>query len=177
MQQPQPVISPEQQQANTMMALANLGRAVKGGANNFYWIAGLSVVNSLISIFNGGVTFVVGLGLTQIVDALAFVLARDVPNGAIIFKVIDLVLSVVISGVFALFGLFAGKAHRWAFITGMVLYALDGLILLAFKDWLGFFFHLYFLWGIWSGLQALNKLKQVMPASQAVSDFPANIGS
>jgi hypothetical protein len=34
---------------------------------------------------------------------------------------------VVVAGVFVLFGVFATKKHLWAFIVGMILYALDGM--------------------------------------------------
>jgi hypothetical protein len=174
----QPPAPIDQKQASLLLALANLNRRAKVGANNFYWIAGLSVVNSLISTFGGGVTFVIGLGLTQVVDALAFVFAEQMPEGALIFRGIGLVLSILISAIFAFFGLFAGKMQRWAFITGMALYGLDALILLYFQDWIGFFFHLYFLWGLWNGLQALNQLQKFTAAQPgAVLDFPKDIGA
>jgi len=61
-QQPQPAQPPQQPvydpatmaEMQRRTAAMNITRAVKIGANNFYWIAGLSVVNSLISIFGGG---------------------------------------------------------------------------------------------------------------------------
>ncbi|HEX2696490.1 MAG TPA: hypothetical protein VHM28_02205, partial [Anaerolineales bacterium] len=159
---------------NQAIIRVNLMRRVKVGANNFYWVAVLSVVNSFISAFGGGITFVVGLGLTQVVDALASIIARDAGDAALIAKGIGLVLSIVISGIIALFGYFAGKGQRWAFFVGMGLYGLDAILLLFFQDWLGFAFHLYFLWGLFTGLQALNQLQKLMP--QPVSDFPKDIG-
>ena len=165
----------DQKQASLFLAVANLTRRVSVGANNFYWIAGLSVVNSFISAFDGRVTFVIGLGLTQLVDAFANLLAQEYSESAMIFKIIGLVLSILFSGVFVFFGYFAGKQLRWAFISGMVLYGLDAVILLYFKDWIGFFFHLYFLWGLWNGLQALNQLQKVKPSNQVISGFPRDI--
>ncbi len=161
-------------QMNQAILAANLLRRAKVGANNFYWIAVLSVVNSFISAFGGGLTFVVGLGVTQIVDALSVIVARDMPDAALIAKGIGLVLSIVVSGVIAIFGYFAGKGQRWAFYVGMALYGLDALLLLAFQDWLGFAFHLYFLWGLFTGLQALNQLQKLLP--RQASDFPQDIG-
>jgi hypothetical protein len=55
----------------------------------------------------------------------------------------------------------------------MTLYGLDALLMLAFADWIGFAFHLYFLWGLFSGLQALGQLQKLMPPS--ASDFPKDI--
>ena len=43
---------------------------LKSGANWFYWIAGLSVVNSLIFAFGGHTSFIAGLGLTQLIDGI-----------------------------------------------------------------------------------------------------------
>ncbi len=155
------------------MRLAALVRRQTIGANNFYWIAVLSVVNSLISAFGGGITFVIGLAVTQFVDGLVIGVGQGAPDVAMIAKIIGLVLSIAISGVIALFGFFAGKGQRWAFITGMSLYGLDALLMLAFTDWIGFAFHLYFLWGLFTGLQALNQLQKLMPPS--ASDFPRDI--
>ena len=43
---------------------------LKNGANWFYWIAGLSLVNSAIFAFGGHVSFIAGLAYTQIIDAV-----------------------------------------------------------------------------------------------------------
>jgi hypothetical protein len=37
-----------------------------GGANWFFWIAALSLVNSIISLYGGGWGFSIGLGFTQL---------------------------------------------------------------------------------------------------------------
>jgi hypothetical protein len=159
------------------MAVANLERRAKAGASNFYWIAGLSVLNSVISAFNGGVAFVVGLGITQFVDAIAGIAAEQAPEITLVIRVAGLAVSVVMAGVFVVFGFFGARQHRWAFITGMVLYGLDALLLLFFKDWLGFGFHLYFMWGLFNGLKALDQLRKIKPAQTIpVSDFPQDIG-
>ncbi|OQY32470.1 MAG: hypothetical protein B6I38_04565 [Anaerolineaceae bacterium 4572_5.1] len=166
----------DEQQVNAMMALANLKRQVKVGANNFYWIAALSVVNSVISIFDGGVSFVIGLGFTQLIDGLAFWIAQDFPDANTLIRAIGIVMSIAVAGLFALFAYFGGKGHRWAFIVGMVLYGLDGVLLLAFQDWWGVGFHLFLLWGLFGGLQALKKLQSLLPKAPADSAFPSDLG-
>lgn len=177
MEQPQRPQTFNTQQTDQLLTIAVLARNSKIGANNFHWIAGLSVFNSLISAFGGAATFVVGLGLTQLIDGIAFLLARDFPANALLFKIAGIILVLLVASIFVAFGYFAGKSQRWAYITGMVLYTLDGGILLAFQDWIGFFFHLYFLWGLWKGLQALNQLQKLTAIqSGAVLDFPKDIG-
>ncbi len=139
-------------------ALMNLTRAMKGGASNFYWIAALSVINSLVNIFGGGVFFVMGLGATLFIDVVAGGIAQEM-GGSPVIRIMGFLFSLAFDVIFALFGYFAGKGHRWAFITGMVLYSLDALLMLIFQDWLAFGFHLFFLYGIWQGFAALGKLK------------------
>jgi hypothetical protein len=175
MNQPQSI---DPQQAGQLLMVTSLMRRVRSGGSNFYWIAGLSVVNSIISVFGGGISFVIGLGLTQIVDGIALLFAQESPGSANLIKAMGLILSIGLSSVFVIFGYFAGKQKRWAFIVGMVLYGLDALILLVFKDWIGVLFHLFFLWSLWGGLQALNQLQKVsMPPISLHPDFPKDIGS
>lgn len=165
-QEPQPAQPPQQPAYDPAMmaemerrtAAMNIGRAVKNGANNFYWIAGLSVVNSLISVFGGGVFFVIGLGVTLLIDSMASLISQEVGGSPIVLGM-GFLFSLIFDLIFVLFGYFAGKGKRWAFITGLVFYGLDALLMLAFAEWIGFAFHLYFMWGIWQGMSALGKLK------------------
>ena len=53
-----------------------------------------------------------------------------------------------IAGLFLLFWNFARKGEKWAFLAGMALYAIDGMILIPFKDFLGVAFHAYALFRI-----------------------------
>jgi hypothetical protein len=171
-QDPQPAQQPQQPVYDPAMmaemerrtATANTMRAVKNGANNFYWIAGLSVVNSLISIFGGGIIFVIGLGATLFIDAVAAGIAQEL-GGNVIVLVMGFLFSLIFDLIFVLFGYFAGKGKRWAFIAGLVLYGLDALLMLVFQEWIGFAFHLYFMWGVWQGMQALGRLKAMETAN------------
>lgn len=159
-------------------AIADLVRRMKSGANNFYWIAALSVINSAILQFGGDSFFVVGLAATLFVDFVFIGVREAMPaDSALVLKIVGLFVSALIAGVFVLFGLFANRAKKWAFIVGMVLYAIDTLIMLAFREWMGLIFHGLFLFGLFSGLSALNKLQQLAPKKPAPSsDFPQNIG-
>lgn len=132
----------------------------RSGLNWFYWIAALSLVNSLIGLSGASLTFVVGLGATQVVDAVMQGFAADLAgNGSLIARGIGLVLNVAIAALFAALGFLGIKHKRWAVITGMLLYGIDSLILLSVQDWFGALFHAWALWGIWNGLKALNLLK------------------
>jgi hypothetical protein len=135
-------------------------QVVSAGAGWFLWIAGLSLVNSVIGMTGGKLHFIVGLGITQVVDAVA----HGVGSAGI---VLDLIINGVVAGLFVLFWKFARAGARWAFLTGMVLYAADGLLLLAFKDVFSVAFHAYALFRIYGGLKALPALSTVQTADLA----------
>lgn len=124
---------------------------LKSGASWFYWIAGLSIINSIIALTGSGVGFILGLGITQFIDAFAQSLEGS-------GKMVAIFLDVVAAGIFVLFGVFANKRHTWAFIVGMLLYALDGLLFLLVQDWLGLGFHAFALFCLFRGFQACRAL-------------------
>lgn len=168
-----PAASPAQP-TDQQMIVAGLIRRMRGGAANFYWIAALSAINTFLAIVQSDTRFVVGLAVTQFVDAIAYLIGQDAPEARTILLVISFVIDLVILGIFVLFGYFASQGRKWAFITGMVLYAVDAVLMLVFQDWLSVGFHLFFLWGLFGGLRALNELQKFVP--QKRSDFPQNIG-
>jgi hypothetical protein len=129
-----------------------LANTVKSGAGWFYWIAGLSLINSISMLSGSSWGFIVGLGITQVFDAFASGLGGS-------GKVVAVVLDLLVAGVFVLFGLFANKRQAWAFIVGMVVYALDGLIFVAVGDWLSVGFHVFALFCILAGFSANQKLR------------------
>ena len=51
--------------------------------------------------------------------------------------------------------------QAWSFITGMVLYGLDGLIYLAIGDLFPVAFHAFALWGIFRGYKAMKELEDI----------------
>ena len=138
-----------------------LEKRMKNGANWFYWIAALSLINSVIMLFNGNWSFLAGLGITQVIDAIAIQVSAAGGSGA---NVIALMMDIIVAAFFAFFGFMAGKRQGWAFITGMVLYFLDGLIFLLVQGWLSIAFHLFALYCIYQGLRALNQLRKLEQA-------------
>lgn len=132
------------------------------GANWFYWIAALSVVNSVAIASGADWNFIIGLGITQFVDVLATLISKEMEgNAAMIVTGIALVISVSIAGLFAGMGFFSNRRHTWAFVLGMMLYAGDGLLYLLVQEWLSFGFHIFALFGLFSGLKAAQQLKQM----------------
>ena len=136
----------------------------RSGAGWFYWIAGLSLVNSVLTILGSEWGFFFGLGITMFVD----VIGTEIGGPAV---VIALVFNVMLAGVFVLFGFFAGRNQKWAFITGMVLYTLDGMLFLLVGDFLSLIFHAFALWCIVRGYKAGRQLIAVETAEQNQVDM------
>ena len=128
---------------------------MKNGANWFFWIAALSMINSTIFIFGGNWSFFAGLAVTQVADALVVAVSGE---GFSIAKVIALTMDVVIAGIFVMCGVFAGRLQTWAFIVGMVLYALDGVLALILGAYLSAGFHAFALFMIYKGFAAARHL-------------------
>jgi TRAP-type C4-dicarboxylate transport system permease small subunit len=135
----------QQSSAQSLIAMA----AVKRGANWFYWIAALSVVNTIAALSGANFHFVLGLGITEVTDALRAPQAR----------ILGFFIDVLVLGFFAMCGYFGAKAHKWAFIVGMSFYLLDSGITLLLQDWLSFAFHIYALICIWRGFSHIAKTR------------------
>jgi hypothetical protein len=129
-------------------------QALKGSASWFLMIAGLSMVNSILAMSGASIRFIFGLGVAQIVDALAH-------QAGSTGYVLDLIINGIIAGVFALFWNFARQGQKWAWYLGMAVYVVDGVLLLLFKDYLAIAFHAYALYRMSSGLKFLPILERL----------------
>ena len=158
--------------AETPSELGELVAKIHSGASWFYWIAALSVVNSVLIASGADWNFFIGMGITQIVDGMAAGIAGELEgNAAMIVTAIALVVSISIAGMFAGMGFFSKRRHIWAFVLGMILYAGDGLLFLLLQDWMSFGFHIFALFCLFSGLKAALQLKQ-MDAGQRLELGP-----
>ncbi|MBN1788539.1 MAG: hypothetical protein JW806_09135 [Sedimentisphaerales bacterium] len=115
-------------------------------------IAAFSLINSVLIFFQAEVTFVIGLGITMIVDGF-IAAAREESAGtfATVLTIIGIMINLVLIGVFALFWFLSRRGSKAAYIIGMVLYLLDGLLFLLFGDFIGLAFHGFFLYMLFGG--------------------------
>jgi hypothetical protein len=153
----------------------DLENRLKAGANWFYWIAGLSVINSIVVLMRGDWSFIIGLGVTQVMDALALGVAEEEPDLRVIATVIALLFNLIVVTICAVFGLLANKKKAWAFWVGMALYAMDGLIFLLVQDYFSLGFHAFALWGIYGGLRALNEIRAAEMGQPRETESPGAI--
>jgi hypothetical protein len=135
----------------------------------FYWIAGLSLVNTLLYYGGAPIRIAFGLGFTQLVDVIV---------GGIFpqLQYLSFAVDVVIAAAFVGFGYLSGHGETSAFVVGLILYVADGLLYLGLMIlgrtpsgivaiiWRGV--AIYFLW---KGLQAARELKTAPPELPATS--------
>ncbi len=136
-----------------------LDNRIRSGVNWFFWIAGLSLLNTVIYLSGSSLTFVIGLGVTQIVDGFMSGLAQSLGQSGIIARIVGVALDMGFAGVFILLGVFGRKRYRWPIIVGIVFYAIDGIIVLLFRDYFGAAFHALALVGIAGSLKAIKELE------------------
>lgn len=126
-------------------AIAKANPRVQSAARWFWWIAGLSLVNSVVLLSGGNFNFVVGLAITQIADAIF----QQV-------KVVAMVVDALVLGFFIGAGLLARRGQVWAFVVGGIAYLLDGILCALFEDWMSAAFHAYALFWIFHGWKELR---------------------
>jgi hypothetical protein len=129
---------------------------VRNGGRWFYWIAGLSAVNFVISNLGSSGGFALGTAIDWVLRAILLLLAG--PSVAWIAHV-------VVIAFFAFIGVRATAGAQWAFIVGGIVYALDGLIFLLSGDWLGIAVHAIALFAIVSGTRAVRQLRSAPSAT------------
>jgi hypothetical protein len=149
---------PGTEPSNLSTQRLQIEQGLKGSSSWFVVIAGLSLVNSVLAMSGASIQFIFGLGLTQIVDALAH-------NAGGAGIVLNLIINGMIAGVFVFFWSFARKGAKWAFFLGMGLYVVDALILLALKDFLSVAFHGWALYRMYAGVKLLPALEKIDQAA------------
>ena len=126
------------------------------GANWFYWIAALSLLNSIIALFQGNFIFLAGLAITQIADGFASQAGFAGPYVSLGFGVI---VAVFLCG----FGYLAKHGSPLMLLIGMALYAIDGAIFLWFSAWMPAAFHAFVLYQMalaWLAYRKARKLNE-----------------
>ncbi len=132
--------------------------ARNSGANWFFWIVGLSVINTLISLTGTDWGFSLGVAATQVADFLAY------DGKSALGRVFALGFDVLVFGFYAFCGIQAMRGATWAFVLGLVFFALDTLLMLLMQQWIGLLLHGWAIFSIFTGLIANTNLKKLQLA-------------
>ncbi|CAN5491913.1 hypothetical protein BH11PSE11_BH11PSE11_30140 [soil metagenome] len=144
-------------QMHDMMVDA-LKQRVISGANWFYWIAALSLVNLVVGVMGSNWGFAIGLGISQILSGVAASFHQDGASLGVVGALYA--TGFAVTALFAAFGWYARRPSVLAFALGLVLFSIDSLIFLLASDWIGVAFHALALYFIWGGLLAARQLKK-----------------
>ncbi len=136
---------------------------MRRGANWFFWVAILAVVPMLLIFFGKAIVspsmiyagtlsnHLVGLGTSLYVDANVAATEGETQQMS------AFAINLGIAGVLAAFGYFARRGNDFAFILGMFLYFFDAVVLLGYREFFAFGFHLFALFFIAKGLLASRR--------------------
>jgi hypothetical protein len=122
---------------------------VERAARWFWWIAGLSLINTIMSVSGSNSNFVMGLGFTAVSDTL---FAAN--------KGIGFAIDAVALGFFIFLGFQAKQGKLWAFYLGIAAYVLDALIYAVAQDWMPVAFHALAIFFISKGVMSLRAARR-----------------
>lgn len=146
---------------------AGLVKVLYSGTNWFFWIAGLTLVNSFLAISGSDTSFGLGLGVTLLVDAVSQDIVQKHANMAAGVRVFEFAVDIVTVGLTALWGILGRKGQNWAIMTGGVLVVLDTLllVLIAFTGggslFISIAIHVWALFGIFGAFGAGRQLTAI----------------
>ena len=140
--------------------------ARNSGANWFFWIVGLSIINTLISLTGTDWGFSLGVAATQIADYFAF------EGQSTMGRIFALGFDVLVFGFYALCGVQAMRGATWAFVLGLIFFALDTLLMLLMQQWIGLLLHGWAIFSIFTGLIANTNLRKLQLAPPSAAPNP-----
>lgn len=128
------------------------------GANWFFWLAALSVLNTLAVYFIGTSNGPFSLGLTQWVDGTRGPLTSEAFSPPL--TAFGLVVNILIAAGFAGFGYLARRGNDVAFLIGIFIYVVDALLSIGLRDFWGFSFHIVAFFFLFRGLLASRHVRE-----------------
>ena len=127
--------------------------SVMHGADWFFWIAILSVINSFIVYYYQTPNTPLALGITQWIDGSASGINSSMTAGSLVTNIL---IALVVAG----FGLMARRGSDLAFVVGIFLYVIDAFLMAGMKDLFGFSIHLVALFFLAKGLLASRHIRE-----------------
>ena len=123
------------------------------GANWFFWLAILSVINTLIVYRYSTPNTPVALAITQWFDGTA-------GDFNVSMSTQSLVINLLIAAALAGFGVLARRGSDLAFVVGIFLYIVDAMLAIGLREIFGFSVHLIALFFLVKGLLASRHIRE-----------------
>lgn len=147
------------------------------GANWFYWMVGLSLVNAVLVTAKADLHFILGLAYSDFASAL--LTYAEGSQLTVIFGAVALLFIILL---FLFIGKKSHQPSKGFYLAGIILYGIDGLIYLAFEDYLSAIFHIYVIYNLWMGYkwvgpyldlynEATSNFHQAEVAAEPITDY------
>jgi len=141
---------------------------LKSVSSWFYWMVGLSLVNTVIVSSGSTWAFYLGLGITQVIDIVGLNFktvqeasgASGISGGQIACWFADL----LILGFLVFLAVMLTRRMAWALWCGVILYGFDALFFLVATQWIALGFHAFVLYKLSRGFSILKEAKQIANA-------------
>jgi len=160
--------SPALESVSDTAETEELEKRIKSGGSWFYWIAALTLTNSIIVLAGSDWSFVLGLSITQMIDGAVVTFAGK--DSSLIFKLIAFLVDLIAVGLFVFLGVQAGRKQTWAFVVGVTLYGLDTLLTLLSLSIVSIGIHGWALFCLAVGLKAAQQWRKTNHAQPVTSD-------
>ncbi len=151
---------------------AELTKKHKWAATAFFWIAGLSLLNTILIMAGFEWGFSCGLGITLLIDVMSLVIFEETGGTSVIFSTVALVVNLGIAWLFVKFGMWTSQRRQKALLVGIVLYSLDTILFLVATDFIGAGFHALILCTLISGHMAGKKLDELQKRKPSMPGVP-----
>lgn len=130
----------------------------KGGVSWFYWIAALSLINSVAFLFGAEFQFLAGLGFTVLADAIGELSVQQGAPEA--FRAVVFIINLAIFAGFALAGYYSNKLFSTVFLIGIIVYVFDAFLVLVLGEFFMAAFHAFALFFLIRGFLACRELNK-----------------
>ena len=127
--------------------------SVLHGADWFFWIAILSLINSLIVFYYQTPNSPLALGITRWLDGTTSGFNASMATSG-------LITNLLVAAVLAVFGLLSRRGNDIAFVVGIFLYVIDAMLVIGLRDFFGFGVHLIALFFLIKGLLASRHVRE-----------------
>lgn len=121
-------------------------------ASWFFWIAAMTMINSVTTLSGSESGFAIGLTISMVVDALTV-------NAGSVAKLIAVGFNAACAGLLVFFGWKARRGLRWAFGLGLGFYGLDTLLSLIAPNAISIGLHAWALFSMGLGWRVAGRLR------------------
>jgi len=127
--------------------------SVLHGADWFFWIAILSLINSLVVFYYQTPNTPLALGITRWLDGTTSGFNASMTTSG-------LITNLLVALVLAVFGLLSRRGNDIAFVVGIFFYVIDSMLVIGLRDFFGFGVHLIALFFLVKGLLASRHIRE-----------------